>query len=50
MALDIDVLLAAQALRIGGRPLIARTNKKHLSPFISAEHWTDIEPNYFRAP
>jgi predicted nucleic acid-binding protein len=23
MALDIDVLLAAQALRIGGRPLIA---------------------------
>ena len=50
MALDIDVLLAAQALRIGGRPLIATTNKKHLSQFISAEHWTDIEPNYFRAP
>jgi hypothetical protein len=50
MALDIGVLLAAQALRIGGRWLIATTNKKHLSPLIPAEHWTDIEPNYFRTP
>ncbi len=49
MALDIDVLLAAQALRMGGTPLIATTNEKHLSQFISARHWTDIEPTIFRA-
>lgn len=46
-ALDIDVLLAAQALRIGGAPIIATTNQKHLSQFVSALHWTDISPNVF---
>ena len=48
-ALDIDVLLAAQALRIGGAPIIATTNQKHLSQFVSALHWTDISPNVFGA-
>ncbi|HVW11848.1 MAG TPA: PIN domain-containing protein [Bryobacteraceae bacterium] len=47
MALDIDVLLAAQALRMGGAPVIATTNQKHLSQFISARHWSDIEPTTF---
>ena len=49
-ALDIDVLLAAQALRVGGTPIVATTNQKHLSQFISALHWTDISPNVFRVP
>lgn len=48
-ALDIDVLLAAQALRIGGAPIIATTNQKHLSQFVSALHWTNIHPNVFGA-
>lgn len=48
-ALDIDVLLAAQALRIGGAPIIATTNQKHLSQFVSALHWTAISPNVFGA-
>ena len=48
-ALDIDVLLAAQALRIGGAPVIATTNQKHLSQFVSAFHWTDISPKLFGA-
>ncbi|MEO8659723.1 MAG: hypothetical protein ABI693_14720 [Bryobacteraceae bacterium] len=48
-ALDIDVLLAAQALRIGGAPIIATTNQKHLSQFIAARHWTEIEPTIFKA-
>ncbi len=46
-ALDIGVLLAAQALRIGGAPVIAPTNQKHLSQFIPARHWSDIEPTVF---
>ena len=48
-ALDIDVLLAAQALRFGGPPIIATTNPKHLSQFVSARHWTDISPSVFGA-
>jgi predicted nucleic acid-binding protein len=49
-SLDIDVLLAAQALRIGGTPVIATTNEKHLSQFVSALHWTDINPTIFVRP
>jgi predicted nucleic acid-binding protein len=48
-ALDIDVLLAAQALRIAGAPVIATTNQKHLSQFVSALHWTEINPTVFGA-
>jgi predicted nucleic acid-binding protein len=46
-ALDIDVLLAAQALKIAGTPVIATTNPKHLSLFTPARHWKDISPSTF---
>jgi len=46
-ALDIDVLLSAQALRFGRSPLVATTNPKHLSQFVPAQHWTDIAPSTF---
>jgi predicted nucleic acid-binding protein len=46
-ALDIDVLLAAQALRMEGTPVIATTNPKHLSQFISARNWRNIDPMTF---
>jgi predicted nucleic acid-binding protein len=48
-ALDIDVLLSAQALRFSGSPLIATTNPKHLSQFVPARHWMDIAPSTFAA-
>lgn len=47
-ALDIDVLLAAQALGIGSSPLVATTNPKHLSQFVPALLWTDINPGIFQ--
>ena len=47
-ALDIDVILAAQAWRVneedGARAIIATMNAKHLSQFVAAEHWKDIHP------
>ena len=46
-ALDIDVLLAAQALRMGSSPVVATTNPKHLSRFVAAQLWTDIAPSIF---
>ena len=46
-ALDIDVLLAAQALRLVGSPVVATTNPKHLSQFVAAQLWTDIAPSAF---
>lgn len=46
-ALDIDVLLAAQARRMGVAAVIATTNQKHLSQFIAARHWRDIDPVTF---
>ena len=46
-ALDIDVLLAAQALRMEEMLVIATTNEKHLSQFVPARHWTDINPKTF---
>jgi predicted nucleic acid-binding protein len=49
-ALDIDVLLAAQALRLGHSPLVVTTNPKHLSQFVPAQHWTDIAPSTFSKP
>jgi len=49
-ALDIDVLLSAQALRFGSSPLVATTNPKHLSQFLPAQHWTDITPSTFSGP
>jgi predicted nucleic acid-binding protein len=45
--LDIDVLIAAQALSFGAPPgdvVIATTNPKHLSQFISARTWSELLP------
>ena len=41
-ALDIDVLIAAQALSLKDDVIIATTNPKHLSQFIAAKHWNEI--------
>ena len=44
-ALDIDVLIAAQALSFGATPaevVIATTNPRHLAQFINAKHWEEI--------
>ena len=41
-ALDIDVLIAAQALSLKVEVTIATTNAKHLSQFIAAKHWNEI--------
>jgi predicted nucleic acid-binding protein len=49
-ALDIDVMLAAQALRLGRSPVVATTNPKHLSQFVPAQLWTDIAPSTFAQP
>jgi predicted nucleic acid-binding protein len=46
-ALDIDVILAAQALQYrddGEFVIIATSNQKHLSQFVPAENWKDIHP------
>jgi predicted nucleic acid-binding protein len=43
--LDVDVILAAQALSFGPAPadiVIATTNERHLSQFVSAKNWTEI--------
>lgn len=43
--LDVDVILAAQALSFGPAPadvVIATSNVKHLSHFIAAKNWTEI--------
>ena len=46
-ALDIDVLLAAQVLSLGGDAVLATTNPNHLAPFVQARLWTDITPAMF---
>jgi len=46
-AIDIDVIIAAQALAFGAPSsylLIATTNPKHLSQFTAAKHWNEIHP------
>ncbi len=43
--LDIDVILAAQALSFGAPAsdvVVATTNAKHLAQFVSAKHWNEI--------
>jgi predicted nucleic acid-binding protein len=49
-ALDIDVLLAAQALRLGNPALVVTRNPKHLAQFVPAQLWTDIAPSTFAQP
>ena len=41
-ALDGDVILAAQALSIGG--VVATENVGHLARYCEAKHWKDITP------
>lgn len=44
--LDVDVILAAQALSFGPASvdvLVATTNAKHLSRFVAARNWQEIE-------
>ena len=43
-ALDVDVILAAQALSFGAPVVIATTNAKHLAPFVAAKEWSEILP------
>lgn len=46
-ALDIDVILAAQALSYGITSIdvtVVTTNSRHLSQFVNAKNWNEIVP------
>ena len=46
-ALDGDVILAAQVLTLSaasGTTIVATTNLRHLSLFVNAQKWPDIQP------
>lgn len=39
-SLDVDVILAAQAIQVGG--IVATENVRHLSLFVEAKRWSEI--------
>jgi predicted nucleic acid-binding protein len=46
-ALDVDVILAAQALSFGPAPsdvIVATTNARHFLQFVTAKDWQEIMP------
>ncbi len=46
-SLDVDVILAAQALVLAEedeKVVVATTNPRHLSRFVDARDWQEIEP------
>lgn len=43
-ALDVDVILAAQALTMNTAVVVATGNPAHLSRFVPAELWSNIAP------
>ncbi len=46
-AIDADVIVAAQALLFTGLTdtlVVATRNARHLSRYVNAQHWEDIEP------
>jgi predicted nucleic acid-binding protein len=43
-ALDGDVILAAQAIGLKARAIVATTNPGHLVRFVAADLWTNIAP------
>jgi predicted nucleic acid-binding protein len=43
-ALDGDVILAAQALTLGGAVLIATSNPAHLTRYAPADDWRNVAP------
>jgi predicted nucleic acid-binding protein len=46
-AIDADVIVAAQALLFTGLTdtlVVATSNARHLSRYVNAQHWEDIEP------
>jgi hypothetical protein len=43
--LDADAILAGQAATLSAdNVIVATTNPRHLSRFVQAENWQDIEP------
>jgi len=43
-ALDVDVILAAQAMSLNAPVVVATGNPAHLTRFVSAELWSNITP------
>ncbi len=45
--IDADVILAAQAILfvgLGDSLVVATYNARHLSRYVDAQHWEDIDP------